>query len=121
MSEIRDRLLRLMLDSADRHDIPLSVRQLNVMASDVARDFEPPTDIPVLTVAERQALIGLVLAETAAESGRRLFVTEDTVRQQRVRLYRKLGVTCAAEAVAFGRRRGLLVNEPLATAAGVSA
>jgi DNA-binding CsgD family transcriptional regulator len=120
MSEINDRLLRLMLDAADRLVLPLSLRQLEALAREVARDFEPP-EVPALTVAERTALVGLFLGETAGESGRRLFVSEDAVRQQRCRLYRKLGVSSGPEAVAVARRCGLLVNEPLAKALGVAA
>lgn len=120
MSEIRDRLLRLMLDATDRQDLPLTVQQVQALAADVARDFEPPADIPALTRRELDVLTGLAHGERAVETGRRLFVSESTVKNHRVSLYRKFGVRSSAEAVALALQCGLLRPEPLA-AVGVSA
>lgn len=122
MSEINNRLLRLMLDAADRLELPLSVRQVETLARDVARDFEPPADIPALTQAEMRALVAIRLGETVSQTARRLFVSQSTIRQQRLLAYRKLGVSSAGEAVAAAIQCGLLRDEPLALlTAGVSA
>ncbi|UJV43844.1 helix-turn-helix domain-containing protein [Streptomyces sp. AMCC400023] len=122
MSEIRDRLLRLVLDAADRHDLPLTVQQAQTLAADVARDFEPPVEIPALTRRELDVLGGLYLGERAVDTGRRLFMAESTVKTHRWSLYRKFGVSSSVETVALALRCGLLRPEPLAPAeAGVSA
>ncbi|WP_060888694.1 helix-turn-helix domain-containing protein [Streptomyces scabiei] len=121
MSEIRDRLLRLMLAAADRHDLPLTVQQAQTLASDVARDFEPPV-IPALTRREMDVLGGLFLGERAVDTGRRLFISESTVKGHRWSLHRKFGVKSSAEVVSCALRCGLLRPEPLALVpAGVSA
>ncbi|UUU21674.1 helix-turn-helix domain-containing protein [Streptomyces sp. DSM 40750] len=122
MSEIRDRLLRLMLDATDRHDLPLTVQQVQALAADVARGFEPPVDIPALTRREMDVLGGLYLGERAVDTGRRLFMAESTVKTHRWSLYRKFGVRSSAEAVALALQCGLLRPEPLAlVVTGVSA
>lgn len=121
MSEIRDRLLRLVLDSTARRKLPLTVQQAQTLAADVARDFEPPI-IPALTRREMDVLGGLYLGERAVDTGRRLFISESTVKDHRWSLYRKFGVRSSAETVALALRCGLLRPEPLAPAeAGVSA
>lgn len=122
MSAIRDRLLRLMLDATDRHDLPMTVRQIETLANDVARGFEPPVDVPALTRREMDVLGGLFLGERAVDTGRRLFISESTVKDHRWSLHRKFGVKSSAEVVACALRCGLLRPEPLALApVGVSA
>ncbi|MDX3067723.1 helix-turn-helix domain-containing protein [Streptomyces sp. ND04-05B] len=114
MSEVRDRLLRLLLDSADRHKLPLSVRQIEALAADVARDFEPPVEIPALTRRELDVLHGVYLGEHAVDTGRRLFISESTVKDHRWSLHRKFGVRSSAEVVALALKCGLLRPETLA-------
>ena len=43
-----------------------------------------------------------------AEIGKSLFLSEDTVKTHARRLFRKLGVSDRAQAVAFGFRRGFV-------------
>jgi DNA-binding NarL/FixJ family response regulator len=117
MSEIRDRLLRLMLNSTARHGLPLTVQQAQILAADVARDFEPPVEIPALTRRELDVLHGLHLGERAVDTGRRLFISESTVKDHRWSLYRKFGVRSSAEVVALALKCGLLRPETLAVTA----
>jgi DNA-binding NarL/FixJ family response regulator len=117
MSETRDRLVRLLLASADRHNLPLTVRQVEALAADVASDFEPPVEIPALTRRELDVLHGLYKGERAIDTGRRLFMAESTVKTHRWSLYRKFGVRSSAEVVACALRCGLLRPETLAVTA----
>ncbi len=63
---------------------------------------------PVLSTREQQVLEGIMRGQSNAEIGRELFLTEDTVKTHARRLYRKMGATDRAGAVAQGFRWGLL-------------
>ena len=63
---------------------------------------------PVLTERELQVLTGMSQGKSNAEIGRELFLSEDTVKTHARRLFRKMGVTDRAQAVASGFRRGLV-------------
>lgn len=122
MSEINDRLTRLLLAGTDRLRLPLSVHQVQALAREVAKELEPAAEVPALTPREIDTLVGLFRNESSAETARQLFVSESTVKNHRTHLYRKLGVTSSGEAVAYAVRCGLLRDEPLALlTAGVSA
>jgi DNA-binding NarL/FixJ family response regulator len=64
--------------------------------------------VPALTERERQVLEGMSEGRSNAEIGRALFLSEDTVKTHARRLFRKLGVTDRAQAVAVGFRAGLV-------------
>lgn len=68
----------------------------------------PSAQRPVLSVREQQVLEGITRGLSNAEIGRELFLAEDTVKTHARRLYRKLGATDRAGAVANGFRWGLL-------------
>jgi DNA-binding NarL/FixJ family response regulator len=61
-----------------------------------------------LTEREIQVLTGMSQGKSNAQIGRDLFLSEDTVKTHARRLFRKMGVTDRAQAVASGFRRGLV-------------
>lgn len=61
-----------------------------------------------LTERELQVLTGMSQGKSNAQIGRELFLSEDTVKTHARRLFRKMGVTDRAQAVACGFRRGLV-------------
>jgi DNA-binding NarL/FixJ family response regulator len=61
-----------------------------------------------LTEREIQVLTGMSQGKSNAQIGRELFLSEDTVKTHARRLFRKMGVTDRAQAVAAGFRRGLV-------------
>jgi DNA-binding NarL/FixJ family response regulator len=65
-------------------------------------------DAPALTKRELEVLAGMSRGRSNAEIGRELFLSEDTIKTHARRLYRKLGASDRAQAVAVGFRFGLL-------------
>jgi DNA-binding NarL/FixJ family response regulator len=63
---------------------------------------------PALTERELEVLAGMSDGRSNAEIGRALFLSEDTVKTHARRLFRKLGATDRAHAVAIAIRRGLV-------------
>ncbi len=61
-----------------------------------------------LTERELQVLRGMSQGKSNAEIGKSLFLSEDTVKTHARRLFRKLGVSDRAQAVAYGFRRGFV-------------
>ncbi|MEJ2886108.1 helix-turn-helix domain-containing protein [Actinomycetospora aeridis] len=61
-----------------------------------------------LTDRELEVLVGVVDGLTNGEIGKRLYLSEDTVKSHLVRVLRKLGVTNRASAVREGLCRGLV-------------
>ncbi len=71
---------------------------------------EPPTEAeaPPLTSGEVEVLALVAEGCGQTEIGRRLFLSPDTVKYRKHRIYVKTGTTTAAAAVAWGFRNGLL-------------
>lgn len=65
-------------------------------------------DAPALTKRELEVLGGMARGRSNSEIGRELFLSEDTIKTHARRLYRKLGASDRAQAVAVGFRFGLL-------------
>jgi DNA-binding NarL/FixJ family response regulator len=63
---------------------------------------------PSLTERELQVLSGMSRGRSNAEIGRELYLSEDTVKTHARRLFRKLGASDRAHAVALGYRWALL-------------
>ena len=61
-----------------------------------------------LTEREVQCVIGASKGMSNAEIGKRLFVSEDTVKTHLRRLFRKIGARDRAHAVALAFRAGVL-------------
>jgi DNA-binding CsgD family transcriptional regulator len=73
-----------------------------------------------LTERETEILEGVAEGETAVQTGRRLFLSSETVKGYRKRVIAKLGARNAPHAVAVAIRRGLLpVAPPPRTAAAL--
>jgi DNA-binding NarL/FixJ family response regulator len=69
---------------------------------------QPASEQPVLTERELEVLSGMSDGRSNAEIGRALFLSEDTVKTHARRLFRKLGASDRAQAVAIAIRRGLV-------------
>jgi DNA-binding NarL/FixJ family response regulator len=77
----------------------------------VERDLEQTTvqlPKPELTKREIEVLTGMSNGRSNAQIGADLFLSEDTVKTHARRLFRKLGASDRAQAVAIGLRRGLI-------------
>jgi DNA-binding NarL/FixJ family response regulator len=61
-----------------------------------------------LTERELQVLRGMSQGKSNGQIGRELYLSEDTIKTHARRLFRKLGATDRAQAVAYGFRRNLL-------------
>jgi len=75
------------------------------------RDVEQATASvpkPELTKREIEVLTGMSNGRSNAQIGADLFLSEDTVKTHARRLFRKLGASDRAQAVAIGLRRGLI-------------
>jgi DNA-binding NarL/FixJ family response regulator len=75
------------------------------------RDVEQATaqlPKPELTKREIEVLTGMSNGRSNAQIGADLFLSEDTVKTHARRLFRKLGASDRAQAVAIGLRRGLI-------------
>jgi DNA-binding CsgD family transcriptional regulator len=66
-----------------------------------------------LTDRETEVLAGAAEGETAAETGKRLFLSSETVKSYRKRVIAKLGARNGTHAVALALRSGLLPVEGL--------
>ncbi|WP_084022578.1 response regulator transcription factor [Amycolatopsis thermoflava] len=83
--------------------VPLTVKRM--------RTPKPKTPLAasqVLTDREMQVLLGMSRGMTNGEIGRQIYISEDTVKTHARRMFRKLGVTDRAHAVAKGYETGLL-------------
>ncbi|WP_225753041.1 response regulator transcription factor [Actinotalea sp. Marseille-Q4924] len=67
-----------------------------------------PTGAGDLTKRELEVLSGMSHGRSNAQIGADLFLSEDTVKTHARRLFRKLGASDRAQAVAIGLRRGLI-------------
>jgi DNA-binding CsgD family transcriptional regulator len=65
-----------------------------------------------LTDRETEILAAAAEGETAAETGRRLFLSSETVKGYRKRIIAKLGARNGTHAVVLAIRRGLLPMTP---------
>lgn len=77
----------------------------------------------MLTQQQREVLIGAARGETAADTGRRLGRSEDTIKSHRAIAYKRLGANGATQAVALAMAAGLIRFEhvaPLVPAEGVA-
>ncbi|HWJ84896.1 MAG TPA: response regulator transcription factor [Cellulomonas sp.] len=68
----------------------------------------PETSPVVLTKREIEVLVGMSNGRSNAQIGQELFLSEDTVKTHARRLFRKLGASDRAQAVAIGLRGGLI-------------
>jgi len=100
--------------------LPAPERQVNEVPhpsvpplADLAPEtVEAPAPLPsapvVLTKREIEVLVGMSNGRSNAQIGQELFLSEDTVKTHARRLFRKLGASDRAQAVAIGLRGGLI-------------
>jgi two-component system nitrate/nitrite response regulator NarL len=84
---------------------------VRTVAAAADRDVEQATvqlPKPELTKREIEVLTGMSNGRSNAQIGADLFLSEDTVKTHARRLFRKLGASDRAQAVAIGLRRGLI-------------
>jgi two-component system nitrate/nitrite response regulator NarL len=84
---------------------------------DVVVDLEAQRRLD-LSVREVQVLIGVSRGLTNADIGRRLYLSDHTVKSHTGHLFRKLGATDRAQAVSHAWRLGLFVPAPRRPMAG---
>jgi len=65
--------------------------------------------VPELTKRELEVLTGMSHGRSNAQIGADLYLSEDTVKTHARRLFRKVGASDRAQAVAIGLRRGLIL------------
>jgi two-component system nitrate/nitrite response regulator NarL len=71
-------------------------------------DDPDPAALVELTKREMEVLIGMSHGRSNSQIGADLFLSEDTVKTHARRLFRKLGASDRAQAVAMGLRQGLI-------------
>ncbi|MEV5957241.1 hypothetical protein AB0M11_26330 [Streptomyces sp. NPDC051987] len=102
-------LRRQVITAAEKHDLPLSIRQAEALANYLAVHVNRgPAPTVRLTDVQYAALVGLASGEDAAETGRRICRSENTIKTHRRTLYRALGARSGAHAVAIAIDLGLL-------------
>ncbi|MHC1561182.1 helix-turn-helix transcriptional regulator [Actinomycetospora sp. C-140] len=85
---------------------------------DVVVDLEAQRRLE-LSVREVQVLIGVSRGLTNADIGKRLYLSDHTVKSHTGHLFRKLGASDRAQAVSHAWRLGLFVPAPTTRKAGV--
>ena len=106
----REELCAAVANALDGHDLlEPSLRRAMSEQRIGARVADPGA---ALTERELQVLRGMSQGKSNAEIGRSLFLSEDTVKTHARRLFRKLGVSDRAQAVACGFRRGFVDLKP---------
>jgi len=88
-----------------------SMAPVRAVPAAAERDVEQATvqlPKPELTKREIEVLTGMSNGRSNAQIGADLFLSEDTVKTHARRLFRKLGASDRAQAVAIGLRRGLI-------------
>ncbi|MEV5942736.1 helix-turn-helix transcriptional regulator [Streptomyces sp. NPDC051994] len=123
LATLRRHVRAVLLDQADRRDLPLTAKDVDGLADDIVQSLASSTvTVPVMagpaTHMQREVLHGIALGETTGETAQRLCLSEHTVKTHKHHLYRQLGVDTAAEAVAMGIGLGLLRVDKHAARAG---
>ena len=85
----------------------LGLRITSVHTGDAVVVHVVPAGMPSLTHREQEVLAALASGHTAGAIGRRLAISERTVRKHLENLYTKIGVHDRLGAVTFARRTGL--------------
>ena len=101
----REELCAAVANALDGHDLLEPSLRRAMSDRTGARVADPGA---ALTERELQVLRGMSQGKSNAEIGRSLFLSEDTVKTHARRLFRKLGVSDRAQAVACGFRRGFV-------------
>ncbi|BDP99797.1 LuxR C-terminal-related transcriptional regulator [Aquiluna sp. KACHI24] len=89
----------------------LDTNGLNIKQGAVRTEGNPEE----LTDRQRQVLSYMALGQTNAEIARVMLLSESTIRQETVRIYRALGVNSRTEASKKGKALGLIPKQSLAS------
>jgi DNA-binding CsgD family transcriptional regulator len=89
----------------------LDTNGLNIKQGPVRAEGNPEE----LTDRQRQVLGHMALGQTNAEIARVMLLSESTIRQETVRIYRSLGVNSRTEASKKGKALGLIPKQSLAS------
>jgi len=117
VTERQGRLERALLTAVDQLDLPLSVQEVRRLAVRAAVLYDPPPNLPKVTVQDLTSqqlavLLAIAAGEQLDETAQRLWVSERTVREHRNKLFRKLGVSTPGEALRRAEQLGLVRTDP---------
>jgi DNA-binding NarL/FixJ family response regulator len=109
----QDLLERALLTAVDQLDLPLSTRAVRLLAMRTAALYNPPPDLPTVTVQDLTdqqfaVLLAIAAGEQLGETAKRMWVSERTVRQHRLKLFEKLGVSSPGAALRRAEELGLV-------------
>ncbi|WP_425244819.1 response regulator transcription factor [Streptomyces sp. NEAU-NA10] len=113
MSADLGRLERALLTAVDQLDLPLSVQAVRRLAARTAALYDPPPNLPKVTVQDLTGqqlgvLLAIAAGEQISDTAARMWVTERTVREHRHKLFAKLGVETPGEALKRAEQLGLV-------------
>lgn len=108
VDSVRSLLMAAGLCVTPRQGSEAQVPRYTVSANGNARLIRDQTLAKLLTEREMEVLLGMSDGKSNREIGDSLFLSEQTVKTHAKRVFRKLGVTDRAHAVAIGFRRGIL-------------
>lgn len=113
-------LRQLIFEAAYEIPLNLTVSEIRHLAHEVAVRAEQrgcvDTNLPPRLL---DMLRAMAAGETRGETAKRLYLSEDTVRSHRRRLFQRLGARTSAQAVAIAFHRGLLGPAAAPARAGV--
>lgn len=111
-------LLHLLLEEAQKEEVTQAAELVHIlltnyengltMSENPAPQDAQDEDRPELTERELQVLDGMSHGWSNIEIGKKLYLSEDTVKSHSRKLFRKLGAVDRAHAVALGFRLGFL-------------
>lgn len=112
---IRRVIREALMAHADERELPLTISDIDGLSRAAARGMDSPeVTVPAvateLTPMRREVLFGIAIGETAKETGRRLCLTESTIKTHRRLMFTQLRVTTAGQAVAVGIELGLITT-----------
>lgn len=113
MTPDQARLERAMFAAADQLRLPITVRALEALAVRTLALYNPPPDLPKVSVQDlpeqqRAVLMALAHGETLEETAARMWITQRTVRSHRKKLCARLGVSTPGEALHRAQQLGLV-------------
>lgn len=115
-SRMQHRITHAILNAADEHEMPLTVRHVEIIAAasvraaavDLTQDH-PRKALPLCVSSQQlRILVGVANGLTTLQVAHRLAIHEDTVKTHLRRLYQALGVTGRPQAIAVALKLNLI-------------
>ncbi|MEU0397977.1 helix-turn-helix transcriptional regulator [Streptomyces sp. NPDC006208] len=102
-----------LIEHADGRDLQLTIADVDglsraAVGAITTRDIVVPPSTLYVTPMQRECLLGIALGETAKETGRRLHVTENTIKTHRQKLFARIKVKTSGQAVTKGLALGII-------------